>query len=210
MNSPDKRHLLQQIAGITAMERGRLSAYSPNDSSEATGSYHKLQRWEGGKNHPRHVPDEEVPFDSIEVERPSAHEFWLLKLLFLHEELADWAVANLDPNWIQHAAVRQIVMARLAAEQDQTWNSLAGFLDECESAEMRNLITEAATEERPIKDQAVQLADVALKSRNLFIDRQMMAITQQVSHPETDDATRDNQSHRNAVCPCVERGLFQT
>jgi len=60
MNLPDKRHLLQQIAAITAMERGKLSSYSPNDG-EATGPYHKLQRWEGGKNHTRHVPVEEVP-----------------------------------------------------------------------------------------------------------------------------------------------------
>ena len=48
MNPPDKRHLLQQIAAITAMERGKLSSYSPNDGPEATGPYHKLQRWEGG------------------------------------------------------------------------------------------------------------------------------------------------------------------
>ena len=138
------------------------------------------------------VPEEEVPFDSIEVERPSAHEFWLLKLLFLHEEIVGWAAANLDPSWIQHAAARQIVTARVAAEEHQTWTSLGGFLDACESAEQRNLITEAATEERPIKDQAVQLADVALKLRNLFIDRQMMAVSQQINHPETDDVTRDN------------------
>ena len=137
-------------------------------------------------------PDEEVPFDSLEVERPNAHEFWLLKLLLLHEELADWAAANLDPDWIQHASVRQIVTARLAAAEHQTWTSLGAFLDACESAEQRNLITEAATEERPIKDQAVQLADVALKLRNLFIDRQMMAVSQQINHPETDDVTRDN------------------
>ena len=137
-------------------------------------------------------PDEEMPFDSIEVEPPSADEFWLLKLLFLQEELAGWAAANLDPNWIQHASARQIVTARLAAEEHQTWTSLGGFLDECESAEQRNLITEAATEERPIKNQAVQLADLVLKLRNLFIDRQMLAASQQINHPETDDATRDN------------------
>ena len=101
-------------------------------------------------------------------------------------------MANLDPNWIQHAATRQIVTSRLAAEEHQAWSSLGAFLDDCESAEQRNLITEAATEERPIKDQAVQLADVALKLRNLFIDRQMMAVSQQINHPETDDATRDN------------------
>jgi DNA primase len=134
---------------------------------------------------------DEMPVKTVESERPSAHEFWLLKLLFLHEELAGWAAANLDPNWIQHASARQIVTARLAAEQNQTWSSLGGFLDECESAEMQNLISEAAAEERPIKDQAVQIADVALRLRNLFIDRQMMAVSQQVNHPETDDVTRD-------------------
>jgi len=136
--------------------------------------------------------EEEVSFEESEEPRPSAHEFWLLKLLFLHEDLAGWAAANLDPNWIQHASARQIVTARLEAERNQTWSNLGAFLDQCESAEMRNLITEAATEERPLKDQAIQLADVALKLRNQFIDRQMMAIAQRISHPETDDATRDN------------------
>ena len=61
MNPPDKRHLLQQIAAITAMERGKLSSYSPNDGPAASGSYSKLQRWECGKNHTRHIPTEEVP-----------------------------------------------------------------------------------------------------------------------------------------------------
>ena len=61
MNPPDKRHLLQQIAAITAMERGKLSSYSPNGGPAASGSYTKLQRWESGKNHTRHIPTEEVP-----------------------------------------------------------------------------------------------------------------------------------------------------
>ena len=61
MNPPDKRHLLQQIAAITAMERGKLSRYSPNGGPEASGSYYKLQRWERGKNHTRHIPTEEMP-----------------------------------------------------------------------------------------------------------------------------------------------------
>jgi len=43
------------------MERGKLSSYSPNDGPEASGAYYKLQRWESGKNHTRHVATEEVP-----------------------------------------------------------------------------------------------------------------------------------------------------
>ena len=61
MNPTAQRHLLQQIAAITALERGKLSSYSPNAGPEANGSSYKLQRWERGKNHTRHIPTEEMP-----------------------------------------------------------------------------------------------------------------------------------------------------
>lgn len=61
MNQPDKTHLLQQIAAISAMERGKLSEYSFSERSNASGPYHKLQRWQDGKNHTRYVPAEELP-----------------------------------------------------------------------------------------------------------------------------------------------------
>lgn len=54
MNSPDKTHLLQQIAAISAMERGKLSAHS-------SGRHLKLQCWQEGKNHTRHVSADELP-----------------------------------------------------------------------------------------------------------------------------------------------------
>lgn len=59
---PTARHdLLQQIAAIPTMERGKLSTYSPNAGPEAAGPYFKLQRWENGKNQTRHVSTEEAP-----------------------------------------------------------------------------------------------------------------------------------------------------
>jgi hypothetical protein len=61
MNQPDKTHLLQQIAAISAMERGKLSEYSFSERSNASGPYHKLQRWQEGKNHTRYVSAEELP-----------------------------------------------------------------------------------------------------------------------------------------------------
>jgi len=61
MNDPHRQQLLQQIAAIPAMERGKLSPYSPNERTGGAGPYHKLQRWEDGKNHTRHVPAEELP-----------------------------------------------------------------------------------------------------------------------------------------------------
>jgi DNA primase len=125
-----------------------------------------------------------------ETQPPSAHEYWLLKLMFLHEELVDWCGLNFDLNWIQHPLARQIISQRLEAQRDTRWSSLAAFLDECETTEMRSLITEAATEDRPIRNPAQQLVDVALRLRNQFIDRQILASGHRASLPETSDAER--------------------
>jgi hypothetical protein len=103
--------------------------------------------------------------------------------LVLHENLAAWTALHLDINWISNPVVRQIVEQRLAAQKDEMWKGLAAFLDACGSAEMRNLVTEAAAEDRTIPNPDQQLADVALKLRNQFLDRQIAALTQKVSQP---------------------------
>jgi len=54
MNSSKKTHLLEQIAAIPAMERGKLSPHS-------SGRHQKLQCWQAGKNHTRHVAADELP-----------------------------------------------------------------------------------------------------------------------------------------------------
>lgn len=61
MSQLAKQQILRQIAAIPAMERGKLSAYSLEERAGMTGPYFKLQRWENGKNHTRHVPCEERP-----------------------------------------------------------------------------------------------------------------------------------------------------
>jgi hypothetical protein len=60
MNSPTKQQVLQQIAAISAMERGKLCAYSFKDRPGLAGPYHKLQQWEDGKNRTRYVPADEL------------------------------------------------------------------------------------------------------------------------------------------------------
>ena len=55
MSQPDKQQILRQIAAIAAMERGKLSAYTFEDRPGAAGPYHRLQRWENGKNQSRHA-----------------------------------------------------------------------------------------------------------------------------------------------------------
>jgi hypothetical protein len=61
MNQPRKTRLLEQIAAIPVMERGKLSHYTFKERSNASGPYHKLQRWQEGKNHTRYVSAEELP-----------------------------------------------------------------------------------------------------------------------------------------------------
>ena len=144
-----------------------------------------------------HLAPRESEDDSLEAAGPAAEtappsplELHLLKLLLLHDELVPAAVLNLDVNWILHPHVRQIVDLRLAAQEHATWHSLAEFLDSCESAEQRRLITEAVAEERKIPNPETQLADMLLKLRNQFLDRQIGALTQKISQPETQDAQK--------------------
>jgi DNA primase len=118
-----------------------------------------------------------------EAPRPSAQEFWLLKLLLLHDDLVGWVALHLDANWIAHPLARKIIEQRLEAQTKETWKSLAAFLDECETPEMGSLVTEAAAEDRKIPNPDQQLADVTLKLRNQFLDRQIAACIQRASQP---------------------------
>ena len=56
---------------------------------------------------------------------------------------------------------------------------------------MRSLVTEAAAEDRKIPNPEQQLADVALKLRNQFLDRQIAALTQKVSQPGFSEAEQN-------------------
>jgi DNA primase len=145
------------------------------------GSGFKVQESESGE--PMMEPETEMP-------RPSEREFWLLKLLLLHDDLVGWAALHLDVNWILHPLVRQIVTQRLAAQTNESWKNLAAFLDECESPEMRSLVTEAVAEDRKLPNPDRQLTDVITSLRNQYLDRQIAASIQRASQPETSEADR--------------------
>lgn len=134
-----------------------------------------------------HSPESEVesPEEELaaEMPRPSNQEYWLLKLVFLHEDLVPWCAEKMDANWIQHPLVRQIVSKRIEVQQSGAWTNLGAFLDHCETPEMRSLITEAATEDRPIPNPAQQLIDVAKILRNLWIDQQLTEIQGKLGDP---------------------------
>jgi DNA primase len=141
----------------------------------------------------RMVPreSEEESFETAEPAdqpvRPSPLEFHLLKLIVSNDDLTRWTAAYLDVNWIAHALVRRIVERRISTVAQGGGHNLAAFLDDFEVPDERNLITEAAAEDRPIPNPETQLADVILKLRNQSLDREIGALTQKVSQPETPD-----------------------
>jgi hypothetical protein len=140
---------------------------------------------EGGESGVRSSGNEDSASIEPEAEspRPNPQEFWLLKLLLLHDELAAWVALHLDVDWIAHPLARKIIEQRLAAQTKETWKGLAAFLGECETPEMRSLVTEAAAEDRKIPNPDRQLADVVTSLRNQFLDRQIATCIQRVSQP---------------------------
>lgn len=64
---PATQPLLDQIAAISTMERGKLTeefrtrAAADGTGTVSLGPYFKLQAWERGRNSSRRVPAEEVP-----------------------------------------------------------------------------------------------------------------------------------------------------
>ncbi|HXS68873.1 MAG TPA: DNA primase [Candidatus Polarisedimenticolia bacterium] len=137
-------------------------------------------------------PQEEV----AKIERPSPHEFWLLKLIFLNENLVKWVSSHLDINWIQNVSVRKIVEQRLVAHQEGKWTTLAAFLDEWDMVEIRTLITEAAMENCPVLDPEKQIVDVTTKLRNQFLDRAIKELRHARNAPGLTDTERDGLSRK--------------
>ncbi len=130
---------------------------------------------------------EEIPEEVVELERPSMYEISLLKLIFFSEEFIDWCAVNLQPEWIQHALVRQIFVKRIEAHRAGTWHALSAFLSECDSAEMRNLVTEAATDEGYVRNPRQQIFDVVVRLQKQFIQRRVEALTHRQNQPDLSD-----------------------
>jgi len=77
---------------------------------------------------PRESEEESFETAEPEMARPSAFEFHLAQACcFLHDELVPWVSLHLDPDWISHPQIRQVVGQRIAAQREETWQSLGAF-----------------------------------------------------------------------------------
>ena len=113
-----------------------------------------------------------------------------MKLLLLHLDLVDWAADHLRGDWITHALAGRILAARWEARANGTWTNLAAFTAELNDPEARTLITEMAVEDRPVPNPAQQVADLVLRLRNQFIDREIAALGQRAGQPELPEPER--------------------
>ena len=125
-----------------------------------------------------------------EMPPPSTTELRLIKLTLLHDAGVDWLIAHLNLDWIRSHIAKDILSRRLQAHREGNWRNLGLFLDGFESAQIRSLITEATMDKRELPNPEQQLADIALRLRNQFLDGQIAALDQRISQPETPDAEK--------------------
>src|SRR5216684_2434270 len=126
--------------------------------------------------------------EAPELPRPSEPEFWLVKFLLLSDDSVEWLSRHLDLRWLQHAAVKQIVAARLAAHADQSWRGVPALLSACEDAAVRSLVTEALAEDHPTENLAKKIRDTVRNLRTDYIDRELASLTRRLAGPGLPDA----------------------
>ncbi len=134
-------------------------------------------------------PEEELA-PAEEVVRPTAREYWLLKYLFLEECDPEYIQRHLDPNWIEHAGVKEIVQCYLSARQTDSSVQPAGLLGALSNDATRALLTESLADARPIPHAAQQLQDVLVHLRNRLLDQQLVRLTQALDNPELSENQR--------------------
>jgi DNA primase len=125
-----------------------------------------------------------------EAPRPNATEFWLLKLVFNHDDLIDFLIAHLDPAWLAHAGAHELIERRLDAHSSGSWSSIAALVSAISDTAQQRLLAEVATNDRPIPEPQRQLSDVILRIRNDFIDRQLAGLSQRANDPATAEPQR--------------------
>jgi DNA primase len=116
--------------------------------------------------------------------RPPALEYWLLKLLFYQDQPQDWITRYLDLEWLQHPGVRQIVQLYVTTMAAKDWPGASSLMTQLSGSPWQTLLSEAMADARPLPHPQQQLADVFRRLRNQYLDRQLLAWTQQINRPE--------------------------
>lgn len=143
------------------------------------------EEFEGGEN-PEEMTD-----------RPNPSELWLLKFVFHDEQQLEWIAGHLDPEWIVHSGVREIISQRLRSHHEGTWKGSGGFIEAINDPGAKALLAEMLCDPRPlkrteenIKGGGMATSGLVERIRNAFLDRQIALKTAQASVPGLTDEER--------------------
>jgi DNA primase len=117
------------------------------------------------------------------VPPPSEREFWLLRLILSEDDQMEWVNQHLDPAWIQHPVLRQIVAERLALFRSQEWRGLGAFIEQLQDAAASSLLTQAATDAQAKGDRVRNLAETIRMLRNDAFDRELEQLKLRLGQP---------------------------
>ena len=147
------------------------------------------------------APDDQIQTEVAPTAPPPALEMSLLRLLLETDEHVAWIEAHLNPEWLSHSLIREVATRRIELHRSEEWHGIPEFLTQF--PEGHDFITETVM--RPLIENvdgtrfprnkasplpAQQLADVALRLRNQFIDRQCAALMQRANQPAANDTER--------------------
>ena len=113
--------------------------------------------------------------------KPSPVEFWLLKFALIDRDSTEWLEAHLDPDWVEHPAVREILQQHFALTAESPEARIPDLLGALNADAFKRLATEAVTDGRTIPDPAKQLRDIVLRLRNQFIERRLGGIKRELT-----------------------------
>lgn len=124
---------------------------------------------------------EEVPESSFE--RPPEVEMRLLQLVMCHDEDAPAWLAQMDLAWVNSEPVRRLLALRRVAGERGEWHGVGALLTTLEEESLRNLLSEALLDVRPMNRPAVEVRDALQHLRNQYLARRVKALQAQLSQP---------------------------
>jgi DNA primase len=128
------------------------------------------------------------PDPAADEPKPSEREFWLLRFILASDDHLDWLVRTLDPAWIEHPTIRQIVARRCEFHVSQSWQGVPGLLQALDSPAAQQWITRAVAEQISVDSLARNLTETVLRVRNDFIERELKLLTHRRGQPNIPEA----------------------
>lgn len=189
--SDQGRNAILRDMGLTVNQTGNavtVDAYAQKTSLRLGVSVNAV-RSEFSKAVSRPARETEAKEEAIpQVDRPTADEFWLLKLILgdMDPALAEWIFQHLNMEWVQHPVVKQALLFRWDCLLEDRSFEVGQLLDAAQDAAAINWIPEAAmaNDLRKVSHPQRLLADILLRLRNRPIQEQMQQIDRDLSNPQ--------------------------